>query len=68
MRIISVGDYSKELCGGTHIKQTGDIGLFKIIEESSLASGVRRIVAVTGLDAIKYIQNQANILRSGHLK
>jgi len=63
VRIISVGDYSKELCGGTHIKQTGDIGLFKIIEESSLASGVRRIVAVTGLDAIKYIQNQANILR-----
>ena len=58
----SVGDYSKELCGGTHTNQTGDIGFIKIIEESSLASGVRRIVAVTGLDAIKYIQNQANIL------
>ena len=62
VRMVSVGDYSKELCGGTHTNQTGDIGFIKIIEESSLASGVRRIVAVTGLDAIKYIQNQANIL------
>ena len=62
VRMVSVGDYSKELCGGTHTNQTGDIGFIKIIEESSLASGVRRIVAVTGLDVIKYIQNQANIL------
>jgi len=62
VRIITVGDYSKELCAGTHVKYTGDIGVFKIIEESSLASGVRRIVALTGSEAVKYIQNQENIL------
>tara|TARA_B100000470_G_scaffold221988_1_gene214342 strand:- start:11803 stop:14400 length:2598 start_codon:yes stop_codon:yes gene_type:complete len=62
VRVISIGDFSMELCGGTHVTRTGDIGLLKVIEESSLAAGVRRIVAVTGPEAISYIQKNANII------
>ena len=62
VRVVSSGDFSKELCGGTHVDRTGDIGLFKIVEESSLASGVRRIVAVTGKTALEMFQNKSNTL------
>ncbi len=58
VRVLRVGDYSVELCGGTHAERAGDIGLFKITLETGTASGVRRIEAVTGTGAINYIQQQ----------
>ena len=62
VRVVSTGKFSNELCGGTHVNSTGDIGLLKIIEESSLASGVRRIVAVTGSAALELFQNQSDLI------
>jgi len=60
--MVSVGDFSKELCGGTHIKNTSEIGLFKIVKEMSVSSGVRRIEAVTSRQALNFISKKEHLL------
>lgn len=64
VRLIKIGDFSRELCGGIHVHSTGEIGLFKIIDEVSVAAGIRRIEALTGEEALRYVQETESILRT----
>ncbi|MBX9789808.1 MAG: alanine--tRNA ligase [Pirellulales bacterium] len=63
VRMVSMGDFSRELCGGTHLDNTGQVGLFKIVGEESVAAGIRRITAHTGSAAVRTVQEQEALLR-----
>jgi len=64
VRVVSLADFSQELCGGTHTERTGDIGVFKIVMETSVAAGVRRIEAMTGAAALAHLQQQVHIVQN----
>lgn len=64
VRVLSMGEFSKELCGGTHARRTGDIGLFKIVAEYGIASGVRRIEMLTGQHALAWVEQQQQLIDS----
>ncbi|SCK04387.1 Alanine--tRNA ligase [uncultured Clostridium sp.] len=63
VRVVSAGEFSKELCGGTHVSNVGEIGFFKIISETGVAAGIRRIEALTGRNAIRYMEEKQRLLK-----
>ena len=58
VRVVDMGEYSRELCGGTHVDRTGELGMVKVITEGSVGSGVRRVEALVGLDAFRYLNRE----------
>jgi alanyl-tRNA synthetase len=63
VRVLKIGDFSMELCGGTHVSRAGDIGLFKVVSEGGVAAGVRRVEAITGESALDYVERTESLVR-----
>ena len=63
VRVVTMGEFSVELCGGTHVERTGDIGLFKLVSEAGVAAGTRRVEALTGRGALRYVEREEALLR-----
>ena len=64
MRVVSVGDWARELCGGTHVERSGQLGVIKLLSESSIGAGVRRVEALVGVDAYKFLAREHILLNS----
>ena len=62
VRVVTIGDFSKELCGGTHVHNTAQLGLVKLLGESSIGSGVRRIEALVGVDAYNFLAREHTVV------
>ena len=62
VRVVEVGDYSRELCGGTHVARSGQLGLIKVMGESSIGSGVRRIEGLVGIDAFRFLARESTLV------
>ena len=62
VRVVKIGDYNTEFCGGDHVSNTNELGLFKIVSEAGVGAGIRRIEAVTGSDAFRFMQNRVDLL------
>ena len=64
VRVVSVGEWAKELCGGTHVTRSGQLGVVKLLSESSIGAGVRRVEALVGVDAYKFLAREHVLLNS----
>ena len=64
VRVVEIGDYSRELCGGTHVERTGHIGVIRLLHEGSIGAGMRRIEALVGPDALREINAERALLRT----
>ncbi len=66
VRVVEIGDYSRELCGGTHVHSSGQLGLVKVLGEQSIGAGVRRVEALVGIDAFRFLARESVLVAAAH--